>query len=433
MEFFKILGIFVTRNLQKMQALLYNLLSYVFELTFPIVRLVSSKMKLFVDGRKQVKPTLNQTDFTNDDWLWFHCASLGEYEQAVPVIEALKERYKIAVSFFSPSGYEQKKNHHLIDCAFYLPIDTPANATFIIEQIKPKAALFVKYEFWRNYFKQLNQNNIPIYMISAAFRPNQAIFKWYGGFLKNTLKYVTHFFVQNETSLTLLKQHTFTNVSISGDTRFDRVNQQLSMDNTLEFIEDFKRNRKTIVLGSTWPECEKLFIETINSYKENVCFIIAPHEIKPEKIKSLASKLKVPTSIYSNGVNNNDKVLIIDTIGFLTRIYSYADIAYVGGAAGTTGLHNILEPAVFGLPILTGTNTEKFTEAQALEKAGGLQKIKDSEDFDFTLIHIIELWGLREKMSKHSEDFIQNNVGATETIIKYLDTTSTRGIPLKHF
>ncbi len=404
-----------------MQAILYNLFSYLFEFAFPLIQLISPKMKLFVKGRKEVKSTLQSIDFSKEDWLWFHCASLGEYEQAVPVIEGLKDHYKIAVSFFSPSGYEQKKNHHLIDCAFYLPIDTPANAKFVVKSIRPKAALFVKYEFWRNYFAQLHKNNTPIYMVSAAFRTNQAVFKWYGGFLKQTLKYVTHFFVQNKISESLLNQNGFTNVSLSGDTRFDRVNRQLSMDNHLEFIETFKGNRTTIVLGSTWPECEALFIDTINSYNEDVCYIIAPHEIKTEKIESLVAKLKVPTSIYSKGINNNDKVLIIDAIGFLTRIYSYADVAYVGGAAGTTGLHNILEPATFGLPILTGTNTQKFPEAQALEKAGGLIKIQDNDDFEFQLLHIIELWDVQQFMAKKSSDFIQNGVGATATILNYLD------------
>ncbi len=399
-----------------MQAFLYNILSYFFELLFPLLKLVSPKMKLFVEGRKQTNKILKNIDFSKDEWLWFHCASLGEYEQAVPVIEKLKQQYKIAVSFFSPSGYEQKKKHHLIDCAFYLPIDTPKNARFVVQHIQPKAALFIKYEFWRNYFSQLNKNNISIYMVSASFRQNQALFKWYGGFLKKTLNFVSHFFVQNEISAQLLKQHGFTNITISGDTRFDRVHRQLSMNNELDFIANFKKDRLAIVLGSTWPDCETAFIETINNSKDNICFIIAPHEIKLEKIEALASKLSVPTSIYSKAINNNDRVLIVDAIGFLTKIYSYADIAYIGGAVGTTGLHNILEAAVFGMPIITGKNTEKFPEAQNLETKGGLIKISDSESFRTTIEALINNPEKRNSISKITSNFINDNTGATEYI-----------------
>lgn len=407
-----------------MQALLYNILSYLFEFSFPIIKLISPKMKLFVEGRRQVKNTLKGINFSENDWLWFHCASLGEYEQAVPIIEALKDKYKIFVSFFSPSGYEQKMNHPLIDCAIYLPIDTPKNAKYVVSTVNPKMAIFVKYEFWRNYFKTLHLNNTPIYMVSSAFRKNQALFKWYGGFIKVTLKYISHFFVQNKTSVHLLNKNGFTNVTLSGDTRFDRVNRQLSMDNQLNFIAEFKGDRSCIVLGSTWPDCETVFIDTINSTIEDVCYVIAPHEIKEEKIAALATKLKVPTSIYSQGINNNDKVLIIDVIGFLTRIYSYADIAYVGGAVGTTGLHNILEAAVFGMPIITGTNTEKFPEAQDLEAAGGLLKVNSSENFENYINTLIQNHKKHLEISKHSRSFIQKNTGATKTVLNFLNLES---------
>ncbi len=401
-----------------MQFLLYNSISYLFEFAFPLVKLISPKMKLFVEGRIRVKESLKQIDFKSDEWIWFHCASLGEYEQAVPVIEKLKQQYKITVSFFSPSGYEQKKNHHLIDFAFYLPIDTPKNAQFIVQHIQPKAALFIKYEFWRNYFSQLNKDNIPIYMVSAAFRPNQSLFKWYGGFLKRTLNFVSHFFVQNEISAQLLKQQGFTNITISGDTRFDRVHRQLSMDNQLDFIANFKKDRLAIILGSTWPDCETVFIDTINNSKDNVCFIIAPHEIKSEKINALVSKLTVPTSVYSKGIDNTNKVLIVDTIGFLTKIYSYADIAYIGGAVGTTGLHNILEAAVFGMPIITGNNTTKFPEAQELEAKGGLIKVSDSTSFQITIDELINNLEKRKSISIITSDFADNNIGATTLILE---------------
>ena len=381
-------------------------------------------MKLFVNGRKQVFTELNKIDFLKNEWFWFHCASLGEFEQALPLIEKLKKQgsLKVIVTFFSPSGYEQKKNHKLLDKVVYLPIDTPRNARKFIEKIKPKAAFFVKYEFWENYFSVLNTYKTPIYMVSSAFRKDQIYFKWYGGFFKNTLKRVTHFFVQNKLSLEVLKENGFKNASVSGDTRFDRVYAQLSMDNSLEFIEKFKQNRLCVVLGSTWPDCEKAFIKTINNSSDNVCFVVAPHEVKSEKIKSLLEKITVKSSLFSEGIEETSKVLIIDAIGYLTRVYSYADIAYVGGAIGTTGLHNILEPAVFGMPILVGPNTQKFPEAKALENYGGLKVVSDENEFEETVSELISNEILRNKMGNSSAQFINTQVGATNIVTSFLNT-----------
>lgn len=375
-------------------------------------------MKLFVTGRKQVFEELNAVDFKTNDWYWFHCASLGEFEQALPLIEKLKkqEAIKVIVSFFSPSGYEQKKNHKLLDVVVYLPIDTPKNARKFIEVIQPKSAFFVKYEFWENYFAALNAKQIPIYMVSSAFRKDQLYFKWYGSFFKQTLQRVTHFFVQNQLSLEVLKDNGFKNVTVSGDTRFDRVYAQLDMDNKLDFIEGFKRNRLCVVLGSTWPACEDAFVETINKSNDEVCFVIVPHEIKTDKIKALKNKLSVSISIFSEGIDVNSKVLIIDAIGYLTRIYSYADIAYVGGAIGTTGLHNILEPAVFGMPILVGPNTQKFPEANALENYGGLKVVGNADDFEQALAQLLSDEFLRNKMAQATADFVKTQVGATKKI-----------------
>ena len=379
-------------------------------------------MNLFVNGRNQVFVELNEIDFTSNDWYWFHCASLGEFEQALPLIERLKETLncKVVVSFFSPSGYEQKKNHKLLDCVVYLPVDTLKNASQFVKKIKPKATFFIKYEFWENYFSELNKKNIPIYMVSSAFRKDQIYFKWYGSFFKNTLKRVTHFFVQNELSKDVLKMNNFTNVTVSGDTRFDRVYAQLSMDNQLDFIEDFIGGRLCIVLGSTWGECEEVFVNTVNASYDNVCFIIAPHEIKSEKIKLLQKKLKVKTSLFSEGVNSTSNVLIIDAIGYLTRIYSYADIAYVGGAIGTTGLHNILEPAVFGMPILVGPNTQKFPEAKALENYGGLRVVTNTIQFKETIDLLISNSKERNKMANASSNFVKTQIGATKKVVSFV-------------
>lgn len=391
-------------------------------MVLPLLAGLSPKMELFVSGRKQVFEQLKSIDFKDDNWYWFHCASLGEFEQALPLIEKFKEipEIKVLVTFFSPSGYEQKKDHKLLDCVLYLPIDTPKNAFEFVEEVKPKASFFIKYEFWENYFSELNKHEIPIYMVSSAFRKDQIYFKWYGGFFKRTLKRVTHFFVQNELSQEVLQINNFTNVTVSGDTRFDRVYAQLSMNNQLDLIEEFKGNRLCVVLGSTWPDCEEVFVNTINNCDDNVCFIIAPHEIKSEKIKILQEKLKEKTSLFSKGVKQEDKVLIIDAIGYLTRIYSYADIAYVGGAIGTTGLHNILEPAVFGMPILVGPNILKFPEADALAKYGGLRIVNNNKEFDEVLSILISDKNSRNKMSEFSADFIKTQIGATRKIVACL-------------
>ena len=402
--------------------IIYNLLAYLFQAILPLLSGLSPKMSLFVSGRKQFFGQLNTIDFKTDEWYWFHCASLGEFEQALPLISKLKEstQEKVVVTFFSPSGYEQKKNHKLLDAVMYLPIDTPKNANSFVETVKPKAAFFIKYEFWENYFSALNAQQIPIYMVSAAFRKDQLYFKWYGTFFKQILGRVTHFFVQNSLSLEVLKLNGFENASFSGDTRFDRVYAQLSMDNQLDFVEKFKANRLCVVLGSTWPDCETAFVNVINKSPNNVCFVIAPHEIKKEKIDALKNKLSVQTSVFSEEVNFNAKVLIIDAIGYLTRIYNYADIAYVGGAIGTTGLHNILEPAVFGMPILIGPNTHKFPEAKALENYGGVKVVTNSTEFEEALTLLISDDLTRNKMAQASANFIKTQVGATQKVLSFI-------------
>ena len=402
--------------------IVYHLITTFFQWVLPILGFTSKKMQLFAQGRKKVWKQLQTQDFKNNDWFWFHCASLGEYEQAVPLIQKIKDTSskKILVSFFSPSGYEQKKKHHLIDFACYLPIDTHKNAQKFVQIIQPQKAFFVKYEFWENYFVQLQKYQIPIYMVSAAFRENQIFFKWYGSFFKNTLKRVTHFFVQNSLSLEILKKQDFKNVSVSGDTRFDRVYAQLQMDNHLDFMEEFIQNRLCVVLGSTWPECENAFAEVINQSPKEVCFVIAPHEIKTEKINSLKSKITTSVSIFNEGVDCNSQVLIVDTVGYLSRIYSYADIAYVGGAMGTTGLHNILEPATFGMPIIIGPNHYKFPEAQNLKNYGGLSEVENAIQFQEVFCKLIENKEYRDQMSSASAQFVKSQIGATQIIVNHL-------------
>lgn len=388
--------------------------------------LFSEKMKLFTQGRKQLYSSLKEQVSAKDRTIWFHAASLGEYEQAVPVIEAVKEHYpehKVVVTFFSPSGYEVKKNSQLAHVVTYLPLDTPANARQFLELVHPELALFIKYEFWPNFLRELGRQKIPTLLVSGGFRKDQVFFKAYGSWMRSYLKTFDHFFVQNESSAELLRSIGCQNVTVSGDTRFDRVAAQLKQQNELDFAEEFRGDELCVVAGSTWPEDDALLTDYINSAPEKVKFIIAPHALKPEKIKQLQEQIQVKSVLFSEkeGKSLSDfKVMILDTIGLLTRIYSYAHIAYVGGAAGNTGLHNILEPATFGVPIVIGQHFSKFPEAGRLRKLAGLYSVANKEELKTVLDKLIFNKDFRRKTGRITGHFVNSNTGATEVITKYL-------------
>ncbi|WP_395053314.1 3-deoxy-D-manno-octulosonic acid transferase, partial [Flavobacterium sp.] len=369
---------------------LYNLILLLASQIVKLLALFSSKMKLFVNGRKDVFTILKSKITSSDKTIWFHAASLGEYEQGLPVIEKIKIQYpnhKIIITFFSPSGYEVRKNNTVANVTVYLPLDTKSNVKKFLKIVHPEIVFFIKYEFWPNYLNELKNLNIKTYLISGIFRENQAFFKWYGGFYRNALKTFDYFFVQNESSKKLLQSINFNNVKISGDTRFDRVISILERDNSLDFIEQFKDNKTTIVIGSSWPKDENLLIYYINNSSNNLKFIIAPHNIKSEQIANLKSQITKKTILFSDVVESlhatilpNANVFIIDTIGILTKIYSYADIAYVGGGFGNPGVHNILEPATFGVPIVIGPNYSHFAEATALVHQEGCISITNQNE-----------------------------------------------------
>ena len=372
--------------------------------------------------------TLQQKISATDKTIWFHCASLGEFEQGVPIMEAiknLKPDHKIVVSFFSPSGYDIKKNTPLADAVVYLPMDTPSNAKKFISAVHPSFTFFVKYEFWPNYLFELQKRTVPTLLISGVFRGDQIFFKSYGGFMKRALKSFDHFFLQEENSEELLKSIGFTNTTVSGDTRFDRVSHQIEMDNTLKFAEEFKGNSLCIVCGSTWPEDEAVLLDYLNSSPENVKFIIAPHKIEADKIEDFTKRIVKKTVLHSNidEINISDySVLIIDCIGLLSKLYSYADIAYVGGAMGKTGLHNILEPATFGVPIVIGKNFQEFPEAKRLRDLAGLFSISNAAECTEILNKLILNDSLRNKTGMIAGHFINKNTGATQKIIDYFKT-----------
>lgn len=405
---------------------LYNLTIYIAGFFLKIIALFSPKIKLFVEGRKNVFSVLEEKIKADEKTIWFHSASLGEYEQGLPVIEKIKEKYpshKIIVTFFSPSGYEVRKNNTVADVTIYLPLDTKSNAKRFLKLVHPEFAFFIKYEFWLNYLKELEKSKTPTYLISGIFRDNQMFFKWHGGFYRKALNTFTYFFVQNESSKQKIEAIGFHNVIVSGDTRFDRVNAILERDNRLDFVENFKNNQPTIVIGSSWPKDEILIAEYINQAPENVKFIIAPHNIKPDQISDLLSKITKPTVLFSEKENkdlSNYSVFIIDTIGILTKIYSYGTIAYVGGGFGNPGIHNILEPATFGIPIVIGPNYSKFAEAIDLVKIGGCMPISTSAELKAIFDQLLNDKNFLEEKSAICKSFIQDHKGATETIIKLI-------------
>ncbi len=406
---------------------LYNILVHFVEFLLKIIAVFNPKMKLFVEGRKNIFETLKQNISTNDMTIWFHAASLGEFEQGLPVMEKIKIKFpshKIIVTFFSPSGFEVRKNNSVADLTIYLPLDTKENAKLFLELTHPELVFFIKYEYWPNYLNELKKQKIKTYLISGILRENQVFFKWYGGFYRNCLQTFEHFFVQNESSKKLLQSLGYQNVKISGDTRFDRVVSILERDNTLGFIEEFKNNTTTIVIGSSWPKDEELLVNFINQSSENLKFIIAPHNIKSEQIQELKKSISKSVILFSEKDSkklNEYAVLIIDTIGILTKIYSYADIAYVGGGFGNPGVHNILEPATFGIPIVIGPNYAHFAEATALVGLEGCVSISNQNGLNDAFSNLILNRDIRHEKGHICSTFVQMNKGATAVILKHIE------------
>ena len=400
-----------------------------------IAALFNPKIKLFVDGRKSVFKILSNKIKAYDKTIWFHAASLGEYEQGLPVMERMKSRFPnhlIVLTFFSPSGYEVRKNNTIADVTVYLPLDTKSNVKKFMEIVRPDMAFFIKYEYWPNYLNALKNQETPTYLISGIFREDQLFFKWYGSFYRTALDAFNHFFVQNSKSKDLLLKLGKSNVTVSGDTRFDRVASILNRDNALEFIEEFKDKSLTIVVGSSWPKDELLLVPYINSSK-NVKFIIAPHNIKTEQIQSLKNSISKKTILFSeldftasNPINlAGFDVFIIDTIGILTKIYSYADIAYVGGGFGNPGVHNILEPATFGIPIIIGPNYSHFPEATALVNMEGCISISTQEELDEAFDNLIQNQDVRFEKGHICSTFVEMNKNATEIIMNHIAPKKT--------
>lgn len=407
---------------------LYNILTYVSIFFLQIIALFNKKINFFVQGRKESFTILEEKIKPSDKVFWVHVASLGEYEQGLPLMEQLKSKFpthKIVLTFFSPSGYEVKKNNSIADATLYLPMDTSMNAKQFLKQVHPEKAFFVKYEYWPNYLNQLRKKNIPTYLVSGILRPDQVFFKWYGGFYRKALQAFTYFFVQNDLSKQLLNQLNFTQVEVVGDTRFDRVSQILENNNKLDFLDEFTNNKqtKTIVIGSSWPEDEKFITTYINNNADtSLRFVFAPHNIKTEQIAQLQNSLKKPTILHSQhqGKNLSEyNVYIIDAYSLLTKAYSYADIAYIGGGFGT-GIHNILEAATFGVPVIIGPKYKKFQEAKDLVALGSCLVVNNQEELNDTFDKLLTDTAIKEKLGAISSHFILKNKEATKKIMKHI-------------
>lgn len=412
---------------QNLLRLLYTIGIYLANFHLRIIGIFNHKIKLGIEGRAKTFKTLESNLSKTDQTIWFHCASLGEYEQGLPVFKEVRKLYsnhKIVLSFFSPSGYEIRKNTDIADIVVYLPMDTQANAQMFLKLVNPQLTVFVKYDIWPNYLLELKKRQLKAILISALFRKNQSYFQWYGAMMRKSLSAFEHIFVQNEASKLLLKTIDFHKVSIAGDTRFDRVFDQLNHDNSLQFLDVFKDDKLCVVIGSSWPEDEKLLIPYLNeSTSDKIKFIIAPHNMNSNRINDLISGLKRNTVMYSEmeGKNLSEySVFILDTIGILSKTYSYAAIAYVGGAMGTTGMHNILEPAVFGIPIVIGKNHQKFPEAKQMIERAGVISISNFDELKTTMDNLISLDSKRKELGELNRHYIDDNRGAVDQIMDFI-------------
>ena len=400
---------------------LYNIAIYIGKLFVVFVSLFSKRIQKWHRGQKGLFQLIERTVRPTAKHTWFHFASLGEFEQGRPVLEAYKQQFpekRIVVTFFSPSGYEVRAHYDQADYVFYLPLDTPSNAKRFIDLINPEIVFVVKYELWHNYFKTLYRRQIPLYLVSAIFRENQLYFKWYGKPLRSTLRYVRHYFAQNRETVSLLNQIGIDQVSLTGDTRFDRVAHLALKQSSIPAIEGFVNGSPVLVIGSSWPPDEELLTGLVQHYP-NWKFIVAPHVVDAMHLDELSQRF--PGSVLFSKLTDTahaGRVLLIDNIGMLSRLYRYADIAYIGGGFGV-GIHNTLEAATYGVPLIFGPHYQKFQEAKDLIAAQAAFSVNN-------LQQLLETFGrlqdpaIRAVKGKVSYDYVQQQAGATGRIMDYL-------------
>src|SRR5690554_4782376 len=401
--------------------MLYTLGIYIYSLLMHLGALFHPKAKKWIRGRKGFWKHI--PDLKNENVIWFHCASLGEYDQGKPIMEAWKKDHPqdyILVTFFSPSGYENVKNKSVADFTCYLPLDTKRNAKKFMQFFNPSKVFFIKYEIWVNHLEAANKSGAKLYSVSASFRKNHRFFKWYGGTFRKTLFLFDHIFVQYELSKELLSKIGIHKVTVSGDTRYDRVAQRASEDKENEIIAPWAKDESIFVMGSSWPADEEMIIPYINDYKINTKVIIAPHEVNKPHVQQIIERLKVSYQLYTNIQNGEElkrhtQVLILDCIGVLADAYRYGNIAYVGGGFGT-GLHNILEPASFGLPVIFGPIHKKFPEAQEFINAGIGKSCDENKSFFEAYSSLIKNNAIQDEV----KGFIASKRGATDIVMDWL-------------
>jgi len=403
--------------------LLYDIGLRAYAAGLALVAPFNEKAKLMRQGRVRQFGKLREAMQGNQaPVVWFHCASLGEFEQGRPVMEAFRKafpKYKILLTFFSPSGYEVRKNYGGADCIFYLPLDNAGNARHFLDLVQPKLAMFVKYEFWHYYLQALRQRQVPVLSVSAIFRADQVFFKPYGKFNRAILRNFTHIYTQNQSSLELLQSIGITNASIAGDTRFDRVLQTAASVKSIPLVEAFAAERPVFIAGSSWPADTEVLVPLIEKYKQSIKFIIAPHEVHESNISQLVQSLDADAMRFSeaNAAEvNKYNVLVIDNIGMLSSLYRYGAYAYIGGAFGK-GLHNTLEAAVFGLPLFFGPAYDKFQEAKDLVALGCAFPVSGSAALLQAFERVHHTPGLRQSIADEEKRYVQQQAGATAKIM----------------
>jgi 3-deoxy-D-manno-octulosonic-acid transferase len=402
----------------------YNILIRCYGSLVSLVAIRNEKARQWKKGRADFFERLGKTDFSKNDWIWIHCASLGEFEQGRPVIEMLKKQtdYKILLTFFSPSGFLKRKNFPLADVVSYISLDTPQNAQRFIRITQPKSAIFVRYEFWHNHLAALDYNNIPTYLISASFRKKQLFFQpFIGTWFRKMLNAYEMIYTIDQQSIELLERYQTKNCKKIGDTRADRVVEILNANEKFELIQEFKGDYPLVICGSTWKEDVSVLLKSLLDKEMNVKWIIAPHEVGKDKIDGLVellNKNNLSVSKYSNPIHlENADILLIDNIGILAKIYKYGDWVYIGGGFGA-GIHNVLEPAVFGNPVVIGPKYTKFPEAIGLMDCGGGFSIRSSAECHSLMKTLLNDAPKKNVASRNAQTYVKGISGATPYIVQ---------------
>ncbi len=402
---------------------MYSLGIYIYILCVRIASLFNTKARLLLDGHAETFGILARTLRTNDRYVWFHASSLGEFEQGRPLMERIRQRhpeYKILLTFFSPSGYEVRKNYAGADIVCYMPFDTPRNARRFVRMVKPEKAFFIKYEFWKNFIDELHRSKCEVYSVSSIFRRNQIFFRSYGKQYAKVLHNFTRIFVQNDDSRRLLESVGITAVSVAGDTRFDRVTDIRNAAKDVDAAKHFAEGATNVlVVGSSWEPDEDIIIPYFNEHKD-LKLILAPHVVNEAHIRRILSALKRPTIRITQAEKENTNLqdfdcMIVDTYGMLSSIYRYGNIAYVGGGFGV-GIHNVPEAAVYGVPVVIGPNHQKFREAEMLLHLGGCFEITSSDTFAMTMKLLTQNEDSRKKAGDAAGNYIMSNAGAADKI-----------------